>query len=110
MGGQNGGGASGGKHQGGKNPEEGGFSAAVGSQQAEQFCRAHVERNSIQSCSVSVAMHQGLHRNDGVNGRRRYFQIGVGDGGNFRDQRKSRRQLQYQFTAWRRLSANTSRA
>ena len=84
------GGASGGrKHQGGKNPEERGLAAAVGAEQAEQFRGAHVERNAVQSGAVAVAMHQVLYGNDGLDGRMSYFRSGVGECGNFRDQRSS---------------------
>jgi hypothetical protein len=53
-------------HQCGKDPEERGLAAAVRTQQAEQFCGAHVERNSVQGRAVFVAMHQILYGNDGA--------------------------------------------
>src|SRR5205807_9599947 len=83
-----GGAACGGKHQGRKNPEERGFATAVGAEQAEQFRRAHIERNAVQGSAVLVAMHKVLDRDDGVSGRGRYFR-GGGDKGNVRDQRES---------------------
>jgi hypothetical protein len=75
------GGAAGGRnHQRGKNPEERGLAAAIRTEQAEQLRRTHVERNSVQSGAVLIAMHQVLYGNDGAaeagvtSGRRRRMQ------------------------------------
>src|SRR5882672_12687346 len=76
------------QHQGRKNPEERGLAAAVRAQQAEQLRGAHVERNAVESGPVPVAMYQVLNGNNGLSGRMRYFQVSIGDGGNFRDQRE----------------------
>ena len=45
-------------HERRKDPEERGLAAAVRPEQAEQFCRTHVEGNAVQRRAVLVAMDQ----------------------------------------------------
>src|SRR5205823_4501740 len=52
-------------HQGRKNTEERGLAASVGTQQAEEFGAAHIERDPVQRGAILVAVHEVLNRNDG---------------------------------------------
>ena len=69
----------GGQHQGRENAEGRGLAAAVGTQQAEDLGRPHVERNPGQRDAISVLMAQVLQlnrwRRNGV-GRRPQGRIG----------------------------------
>src|SRR5712692_1779055 len=51
-------------HQGGKNSKQSSLAAAIWTEQAEQFCMAHFERNPVQSRTAVVAVHQILDGND----------------------------------------------
>src|SRR5579862_6341429 len=57
--------AGGGNHQGGKNPKQRGLAAAVGTEQAEQFRRTHVERDAVERGAIFVAVNEILYGNDG---------------------------------------------
>ena len=61
--------AGGGNHQSRENSEQSSLSAAIGSEQSEQFRRPHVEGNSVQRSAIFVAVNQILYGNDG-RGRR----------------------------------------
>jgi hypothetical protein len=52
-------------HQSRKNSEQGSLAAAVWPEQAEEFGRANIKRNVVESCPALVAVHDVLHRDDG---------------------------------------------
>jgi len=60
--------AGGGNHEGGKNPKQRGLAAAIRTQQAEQFCGTHVERDAVERRAILVAMNEILYGNDGTGG------------------------------------------
>ena len=54
-----------GHHERGKNAEERRFAAAVGAEQAKEFCWTNVERNAVERGAVLVAVNQIANLNDG---------------------------------------------
>ena len=60
-----GGAAAAGNHQRGENAKQRGLAAAIGPEQAEQFCGAHVEGDAVQRGAVPIAMDQILYGNNG---------------------------------------------
>lgn len=57
---ENVGAASGWPDKGGKNPEEGGLAAAVGSEQAEDFARVNPEGDLVKRDTISIAMGEPI--------------------------------------------------
>ena len=54
-----------GRHQSRRIRNRGSLAAAVWPEQAEEFGRANIKRNVVESCPALVAVHDVLHRDDG---------------------------------------------
>ena len=57
---ENAGAAGGWPDEGGKNPEEGGLAAAVGSEQAEDFARINAEGDLVKRNAISIAVGEPI--------------------------------------------------
>lgn len=53
-------------HERGKNAEESGFTAAVRTEETEEFGGANVERDAVERDAVLIAMHEVVNGNDGL--------------------------------------------
>src|SRR5712692_4145691 len=74
-------------HERREDPKQSGLATSVGSEEAEQFSRANVERNSVEGRSILVTMDQITHRNDRANSNRLYLRGRGLDGTQFRSHR-----------------------